>query len=71
MVMEQASEQSEKQDRDNGKSPDRKPSPDAPFWMLEVHRVVQGESLISAVDVHKLPRMQRSQNAPSARRRAK
>ena len=39
VVMEQASEQSDKQDRDDGNSIDRKLSADARFWLPEPHRI--------------------------------
>jgi hypothetical protein len=50
VVMEQAAEESQNQDGNNGKSHDWELSADAPFWMLQVHGVMQRESSTNFAD---------------------
>jgi hypothetical protein len=57
VVMEQAAEESENQDRNNGKSHDWELSADAPFWMLELHVVMRRKSSTSNVIIDKLRRL--------------
>ena len=49
VVMEQASEQAENEDRDDGQRNDGKAPPKASFWMAGSHRSVAREWLPSAV----------------------
>jgi hypothetical protein len=57
VVMEKAAEESENQDRNNGESYDWELSADAPFWMLELHGVMQRESSTSNIIIYKLRRL--------------